>query len=71
MGDFGVATIFINVAMIECSDAAHLEGLAAAGLERFIVRRLGDRAVQVDHERLPTIKKLLERLGETPRLAVG
>ena len=66
-----MATIFSNVAMIECAEAEHLERLIAAGLERFVVRRLGDHAVQVDHERLPAVKKLLERLGETPRLAVG
>ena len=70
-GECGVATIFRNVAIIECSDADHLQQLIAAGLERFVVRTLGDCAVQVDHERLPAIKKLLERLGETPRLAVG
>jgi len=62
-----VGTIFRGVAIIECADAAHLDELSAAGLDRFVVLRLGPTAAIVDHDRLPALQKLLERLGETPR----
>lgn len=61
-------TFYSNVAVVECADAAGLEELIAAGLQRFVVRRLGERAAVVDHERLAEIKKLFERLGQTPRI---
>ena len=66
-----VAALLQNVAVIEAGDAGHLERLLAAGLERFVVERIGERAVVVDHQRIVALKKLLERLGETPRLVTG
>jgi hypothetical protein len=66
-----VATLLNNVAVIEAADASHLDRLLAAGLERFVVARLGDHAVLVDHERAAAVRKLLTRLGETPGLVTG
>jgi len=64
-------TVYRNIALIECVDEARLVELLAGGLQRFVVRQLGPRALQVDHERLPEIQKLLERLGQTPRILRG
>ena len=61
-------TIYRNMALVECVEPDHLDELLAGGLQRFAVWRLGPGAVQVDHERLPEVRKLLERLGETPRI---
>jgi hypothetical protein len=56
----------MNAAILECREEAALADLLAAGLQPFVVQRLGATAVQVDHQRLPEIKKLLEKLGQTP-----
>lgn len=66
-----VPNLLQNVAIIQAADAEHLERLLTAGLDRFAVERLGEYAVVVDHQRIPALKKLLERLGETPRLVTG
>jgi hypothetical protein len=60
--------LFANAAVIECAEEAGLEELLAGGLERFVVRRIAPTVVQVDHHRLAEIRKLLERLGQTPRI---
>jgi len=64
-----MALFLRNAAVIQCAESARLDALIAGGLDRFLVERLGPTAALVDHARLPAIKKLLERLGETPRLA--
>jgi hypothetical protein len=63
-----VPTLYTHVAVVECADAAGLEELLAAGLNRFVVRRLGETAVVVDHERLVEMHRLFKRLGQTPRV---
>ncbi len=61
-------TVCANVTVLECAEPATLEQLIAAGLRRYVVRRLSETAVVLDHERLGDIRKLLKRLGETPRI---
>ncbi len=57
-----------NTAIIETAEPAAMTALLASGLERMTVRRLSDRAVVVDHERIEDVRKLLRRLGHTPRI---
>jgi len=66
-----VPTLLSNVAIVQSSDTGHLERLLSAGLGRFVVARLGDHVVMIDHERAAAVRKLLERLGETPGLVTG
>jgi hypothetical protein len=61
-------TLFDHTAIVETAQPEKLEQLLAAGLRRYVVRTLGPTAVQVDHERLADVHKLLKRLGETPRV---
>ena len=61
--------LYSHMAIVECAGESELDELMAAGLQRFAVRRLGPAAVQVDHQRLPEIRKLFERLGQTPRIS--
>lgn len=63
-----MAALYQHVAVLECAEPAGLNDLLAAGLGRFVVRRLGPTAAVVDHERLEEIQKLLKRLGQTPRV---
>jgi len=60
--------LYRNTAVLESVDESSLDQLLAAGLQRYVVRRLGPTAVVVDHERLSEVHKLLKRLGETPRV---
>jgi len=60
--------LFANVALIECADQTALEETLAAGLDRFVVRRLSETAVVVDHKRLDDVIKLLRRQGHTPKV---
>lgn len=66
-----MAVLLQNACIVQATDAGRLEQLLAAGLDRFAVERLGETAILVDHQRIPALKKLLERLGETPRLVTG
>ena len=63
-----MSTLYRHLALIECADEAQLDELLVGGLQRFTVRRLGPKSVQVDHVRMVEIRKLLERLGQTPRV---
>lgn len=60
--------VFANAAVVECTEEAALDELLAGGLQQFLVRRLGPTAIQVDHGRMPEIRRLLDRLGQTPRV---
>jgi hypothetical protein len=60
--------LYANIALIECADPAALAEALGAGLDRFVVQRLSDRAVVVDHERLEDALKLLRRQGQTPKV---
>jgi hypothetical protein len=63
-----VPTLYTHVAVVECADSAGLDELLAAGLQRYVVRRLGETAVVVDHQRLAEVHRLFKRLGQTPRV---
>jgi hypothetical protein len=63
--------IYKNIAVLQCTDESRLNELLAGGLSRFTVRTLGARSVQIDHERLIEVRRLLERLGQTPRIVRG
>ncbi len=65
-----MSVLLANVAMVECVDAVALEAALKAGLEPFVVWRISDRAVVVDHERLEEVLKLLRRQGQTPKVTL-
>ena len=60
--------LFTNTALVECVEPSALEEILGAGLARYVVRRLSDTVVVVDHERLEEILKLLRRQGQTPKV---
>ncbi len=60
--------LFTNVAIVECADRAALDEALGAGLDRYVVRRLSETTVVVDHERLEAVLKLLRRQGQTPKV---
>jgi hypothetical protein len=60
--------LFVNVALVECADAAVAEELVHGALSRFLVSRVSDRVVAVDHERLDDVLKALRRQGQTPKV---
>jgi hypothetical protein len=63
-----VPTLFKNVAILEVAESALLDELLASGLQSFVVRQLSPTSVVVDHERLGDVRKLLKKLGQTPRV---
>ena len=65
-----MSILLANVAMIECVDSATLEAALQGGLEPFVVWRVSDRAVVVDHERLDDVLRLLRRQGQTPKVTL-
>ena len=65
-----MSVLYSNVAIVDCVDALALETLLESGIEHFVVWRISDRAVVVDHEQLDEILKLLRRLGQTPRITL-
>jgi hypothetical protein len=58
----------MNAAIVECAEEKTLDELLTGGLLPFVVRRLGPTVVQVDHQRLTEIRRLFDRLGQTPRI---
>jgi hypothetical protein len=65
-----VPVLYSNVAVVECVDALALEAALQGGLESFVVWRVSDRAVVVDHERIDDVLKLLRRQGQTPKVTL-
>ncbi len=63
-----VPNLFANVALIECADRIALDEALGAGLSRYVVWRLSETAVVIDHERLEDVLKLLRRQGQTPKV---
>lgn len=61
--------LFSGIAIVEAADPEKLDELLASGLKDYSVRRLGPTTVQLDHARLDDARKLLKRLGQTPRVA--
>jgi hypothetical protein len=62
--------LYASVAVVECADAIALESALQGGLEPFVVWRVSDHAVVVDHERLDEVLRLLRRQGQTPKVTV-
>ncbi len=60
--------IYSHVCVIECADAVALEEVLAAGLERYLVRRLSPTAAIIDHEQVDEVIRLLRRQGQTPKV---
>lgn len=60
--------LYTRIAIVECAATSQLDRLVAAGLSRYVVRRLGETAVAVDHRRLAEVHRLFKRLGQTPRV---
>jgi hypothetical protein len=56
------------MAILEVAESTLLDELLASGLQSFVVRQLSPTAVVVDHERLGDVRKLLKKLGQTPRI---
>ena len=65
------AQLYRNIALIECADAATLAEIAAGPLGRYVVRRLSETVVVVDHAQVDTIIKALHKAGYTPRITAG
>jgi hypothetical protein len=63
-----VASIFLNVALVECADTATADELARGSLARFVYARVSDRVLAVDHERYDEVLKTLRRGGQTPKI---
>lgn len=57
-----------NVALVECADAATLSEVATGPLGRYIVRRLSDTVVVVDHARVEQVLGALRKGGYSPRV---
>lgn len=60
--------LLLNVALVECADAAVAEELLRGPVSRYVVSRVSDRAFVVDHERLDDVLKVLRRQGQTPKV---
>ncbi len=60
--------LYANLSIIECVDAQALEQLLGGGLARYVVRRLSETTLVVDHGRLEEILKMLRRQGQTPKV---
>lgn len=65
------ARLFQNIAVIECADAATLTEVLAGVAGPYLVRRLSDTVVVVDHNQVEPILKGLRKAGYTPRLSGG
>jgi hypothetical protein len=61
-------TLYKHVAILEVAEASQLDELLVSGLRSLVVRQLSPTAVVVDHERVGDVRKLLKKLGETPRI---
>jgi len=65
-----VSVLLASVAIVECADATALDTSLRGGLEPFVVWRISDRTVVVDHERIDDVLKLLRRQGQTPKITI-
>ncbi len=66
-----VAQLYRNIAIIECADAATLAEVTAGPLGRWVVRRLSDTVVVVDHAQVEQILNVLQKGGYTPKVTAG
>lgn len=63
-----VARLYRNLAIIECVDAPTLAEVLAGPSGRYVVRRLSDTVVVVDHAHADDILKALQKAGYTPKV---
>ena len=65
------ARLYRNTALIEFADPAIAAEVAAGPLARYIVRRLSETAVVIDHAHVDLVVKTLQRGGYTPRVTAA
>lgn len=63
------ARLYRNLSLIECADAATLTEVLAGPTGQYVVRRLSDTVVVVDHSQVEPILKALRKAGYTPRVS--
>jgi hypothetical protein len=63
-----LAKLFVNTAVVECDSPGTLQTVLAAGLQIYVVRRLSDRCVVIDHDCLDEVQRLLRKSGRTPKI---
>jgi hypothetical protein len=63
-----VPTLYRNVLLLECADAAALAEALASLPERVVVWRLSATIVALDPEAAEQVVALLQRAGLTPRV---
>ncbi len=63
-----MSTLYRHLALLESNDPGVLAELLASGLQPYVVRQLTPTTAIVDHERLDDLRKVLKRLGQTPRI---
>ncbi|MEI6043003.1 MAG: hypothetical protein WCS37_01310 [Chloroflexota bacterium] len=69
VGKQGTPILHRQVALIEFANAQVMEEvLQSTDLKNFVVRRLGDTVLMIDHERREDLVKLLTKRGYEPRI---
>ena len=63
-----MARLFAHLTVLDCDEPQTMEEVLAAGLRIYVVRRLSDRAVVLDHESLEAVQRLLKKSGRTPKI---
>lgn len=65
------ARLYRNIALIEFADPTIAAEVAAGPLGRYIVRRLSETAVVIDHAHVDLVVKTLQKGGYTPRVTAA
>lgn len=63
------ARLFEHAAVVECADRATLDELLATVLATYVVRRLSETVVVVDHAHLDALIAALGKGGYTPKIS--
>ena len=61
-------TLLVGASVIECADKIALDELLSGGLQRFVVQRLSDTTVIVDHQQESAITAVLRKHGYPPKV---
>ena len=61
-------TLLVGVSIVECADKTALDELLTGGLQRFVVQRLSDTVVIVDHQQQAAITAVLRKHGYPPKV---